>query len=99
MQSSLDGFNVCIFAYGQTGEEGCAKAYAVKKVNKGNLECAGSGKTHTMTGGSSPSEEGMIPRALEKASSNQACVLVSQSGPASVTLDGLVWFGFDYEVG
>lgn len=44
VQSAVDGYNVCIFAYGMTG----------------------SGKTHTMLGGSDPASQGLIYRAVSK---------------------------------
>ena len=57
VESCLDGYNVCVFAYGQTGNPFYATVY-VYELSKG------SGKTHTMTG--SPGNPGLTPRVVEE---------------------------------
>eukprot|EP00887_Chlorella_sp_A99_P000452 scaffold17.g452.t1 len=61
VQSSLDGYKVCIFAYGQASE------------GRGG-GVTGSGKTHTMMGKPEPNDLGVIPRAMDQVFATSAAL-------------------------
>ena len=75
VQSALDGYQVCLLSYGQTGFASASFARRWRRVpprrhRRGVASSpsphAGSGKTHTMQGAGSGPMRGIIPRAMEQ---------------------------------
>ena len=80
VQSALDGYQVCLLSYGQTGfvsasrpcllhrapDAAMASRLAPPRRHRRDSPHAGSGKTHTMQGAGSGPMRGIIPRAMEQ---------------------------------
>lgn len=65
LENAFEGYNACIFAYGQTGKNVCLSSFTVYRVRSpthgGNSTLfPGSGKSYTMMGGGD--SKGIIPR-------------------------------------
>ena len=77
VQSALDGYQVCLLSYGQTGFVSASFACRWRRCRPDAIDAthhqrshdarnAGSGKTHTMQGAGSGPMRGIIPRAMEQ---------------------------------
>ena len=80
VQSALDGYQVCLLSYGQTGFVSASRRAAHRapdaamasrpgaspRRHRRDSPHAGSGKTHTMQGAGSGPMRGIIPRAMEQ---------------------------------